>query len=277
MPGGALGRSGRRDLGQSGGRRPWCLRGTRRCRGTCPATIVGEPLGDVDLERPGVERVEHRLDHRVDRERLDARPSTASLSGRWNSSVSITPGFTTWTPHVGPSTRGRPASTPTTPVSAAFDAAYAASAGGPSRAATDEMFTMRPAALDQLGQQREREPDRREVVDRHHRLDDLGRRAPCTVRRFGMPALFTSTSMPPSSSLASRGERLDAVEVGEVDGPRSATRASAPARARAPRRARSSRRAQMPTVAPRCREPLGERGADARRRAGDSTCLPATE
>ena len=30
------------------------------------------------------------------------------------------------------------------PVSAALDAVYAASPGGPSRAATDEMFTIRP-------------------------------------------------------------------------------------------------------------------------------------
>ena len=40
-----------------------------------------------------------------------------------------------------------------------------------------------------------------------------------TRRRFGIPALFTSTSMPPRSSLRLPGERLDPVEVGEVDGP----------------------------------------------------------
>ena len=55
---------------------------------------------------------------------------------------------------------------------AAFVAAYAASAGGDSRAATDEMYTIRPA-LDDLGKQREREAHGREVVDAHHVFDDL--------------------------------------------------------------------------------------------------------
>ena len=101
-------------------------------------------IGDVDLERPRVElrRAPARPSpRRGARRRRHRQPS--SLSGRWNSSVSITPGFTTWTPHVGVA-RGRLPSTPTNAVSAALVAVYAASPGGPRRAATDEMFTIRP-------------------------------------------------------------------------------------------------------------------------------------
>ena len=68
----------------------------------------------------------------------------SSLSGRWNSSVSMTPGFTTCTRTSVPATARSTCIDSDQPVSAAFDAVYAASLGGPSRAATDEMFTIRP-------------------------------------------------------------------------------------------------------------------------------------
>ncbi len=68
----------------------------------------------------------------------------SSLSGRWNSSVSITPGFTTCTRTFEPAMPRSTFIDSDHAVIAAFDAAYAASAGGPRRAATDEMFTMRP-------------------------------------------------------------------------------------------------------------------------------------
>ena len=71
--------------------------------------------------------------------------SDSSLSGRWKRSVSITPGLTTCTRTSVPATARSTCIDSDHPVSAAFDAVYAASAGGPSRAATDEMFTMRPA------------------------------------------------------------------------------------------------------------------------------------
>ena len=58
--------------------------------------------------------------------------------------MSITPGLTTWTPTSCPATARSTCIDSDQPVSAAFDAVYAASLGGPSRAATDEMFTIRP-------------------------------------------------------------------------------------------------------------------------------------
>lgn len=69
--------------------------------------------------------------------------SVASLSGWWYSSVSITPGNTTWTRTPVPCRST--ASDSVHVVSAPFDAAYAVSRGGLRRAAMDETFTIRPS------------------------------------------------------------------------------------------------------------------------------------
>ena len=88
-----------------------------------------------------------------------------------------------------------------------------------------------------------------------------------------MPALFTSTSIPPSSSSACARERLDAVEIGEVDDPHPRLRRVLAHAVEHVGAAGPRARAQMPTIAPRCREAFGERGADARRRSGDQHVL----
>ena len=41
-----------------------------------------------------------------------------------------------------------------------------------------------------------------------------------TRRRFGIPALFTSTSIAAQLVVGAAGERLDGVEIGQVDRPR---------------------------------------------------------
>jgi hypothetical protein len=66
----------------------------------------------------------------------------SSLSGSRNSSVSMIPGLTTCT-FTSVSARSMHIASDHA-VSAAFDAAYAASVPGPSRPAIDEMFTIRP-------------------------------------------------------------------------------------------------------------------------------------
>ena len=58
--------------------------------------------------------------------------------------MSITPGLTTWICTSWPAMPRSTCIDSENPVSAAFDAVYAASPGGPRRAATDEMFTIRP-------------------------------------------------------------------------------------------------------------------------------------
>ena len=156
---------------------------------------------------------------------------------------------------------------------AAFVAAYAASAGGESRAATDDTYTMRPAALDDLGEQREREAHRREVVDPHQ----LARRSSgvSIVHRLALrDAGVVDEHVDAAELVGDAAARTRRARRGRRG--RSSTRATR-ARARGTRAStsssRSARRAQMPTVAPRCRESLGERGADARRRAGHQHVL----
>ena len=156
-------------------------------------------------------------------------------------------------------------------MSAAFDAAYAASLGGLKRAATDEMLTMRPLALDEPGEQGEREADGGEVVDRHHRLDDIGGELlhPPALRDAGVVHEHVDAAELVDGP---RRERVDAVEVGQVDGPgaRSGSVFAEPGEhgveaVGAPGADADGRAGG--------RESLGERGADPRRSAGHEHVL----
>ena len=155
---------------------------------------------------------------------------------------------------------------------AAFVAAYAASAGGESRAATDDTNTMRPRALDDLGEQREREPDGREVVDRITAstisgVEHLHRLA---LRDAGV----VDEHVDAAELVGRRAARTRRARRGRPG--RSSTRATrARARGSAPSTSSSwsARRAQMPTVAPRAANPSASAGADARRRAGHEHVL----
>ena len=95
-----------------------------------------------------------------------------------------------------------------------------------------------------------------------------------TRLRFGMPALFTSTSMPPSSSDARARERGEPVEVGEVDGPRARLRRVDPAPFEHLVRAGRRGRAQMPTVAPRFANPSASAAPMPADAPVTNTCLP---
>ena len=127
-------------------------------------------------------------------------------------------------------------------------------------------------ARDDLGEQRQREADRREVVDLHHALDDRRRRArePCGAsgcRRCSRARRCRRALPKPASanaSSASRSERstVHACESGACARHRASTSCSL-----------SSRRAQIPTVAPRRANPSAETGADPRRRAGHEHVL----
>ena len=218
---------------------------------------------------------QHRLDHRVDGQHLDAGRADGSLSGRWNSSVSITPGFTHVDLHVVPVSRRSTCMTRPTPRSRPWSRRTRPRPAARAAPRPTTCSRCGPPARSSSGEQREREPHRREVVDAHRRLDDLGRRASITRLRFGMPALFTSTSMPPSSSADLRPRTLRARRGRRGRPSTPAIRARARGTRASTSSSRSARRAQMPTVAPRFGEPLGERGADARRRAGHQHVLAA--
>ena len=145
-------------------------------------------------------------------------------------------------------------------------AAYAASAGGESRAATDDTYTMRPAAGDDLVEQREREPHGREVVDAHRRLDDLGREVEHRACASGCPRCSRArrcrrarrTRVRANASSPSRSARstVHARDSGACTRQRSSTSFELVGAARADADGRAP-----------LRESLRERGADARRRA----------
>ncbi len=94
-----------------------------------------------------------------------------------------------------------------------------------------------------------------------------------TGLRFGMPALLTSTSIPPSSDEARCANGAMPVEICEIDGPRS--RFGGVHAAFLEHRLQPVRASCADTHG---RAPLGEalreRGADARRRAGHQHVLP---
>ena len=124
---------------------------------------------------------------------------------------------------------------------------------------------MRPLALDEPGEQRERQPDGGEVVDRHDRLDDVGREV------LHAPALrdagVVHQHVDPAELVDGPSrERVDAVEVGQVDGPGARL-----GRVLAEPREHGVEAVGAPGADPdrraRGREALGERGADPRRAA----------
>ena len=96
------------------------------------------------------------------------------------------------------------------------------------------------------GQQREGEAHRREVVHRHDALDVVGghRRGAAALRDAGVVHQHVDATQ---LRVGPRRERVDAVEVGEVDDPASSRREGR----RAPRRAGPPAARRCPTVAPR--------------------------
>ena len=148
--------------------------------------------------------------------------------------------------------------------SAAFDAEYAPTPNATRCTPIDDTFTMSPRPRSIMpGQQREREPHRREVVDRHDALDVVG------GHRRGAPPLGDAGVVHQHVDAAqlvvsSRGEGVDAVEIGEVDDP-------------APAAGQIGHHLGQPVLTPGAdadgRAAFGERerggGTDARRRAGD--------
>jgi hypothetical protein len=97
-----------------------------------------------------------------------------------------------------------------------------------------------------------------------------------TDLRFGMPALLTSTSTPPSSSSARRANdsipsRSDKSTVHDRDSGECLRRRSSTSRSL------SSRRAQMPTVAPRSANPSASAAPIPDDAPVTNTFLPASE
>ena len=219
------------------------------------------------------------LDQRRARARRSRRPGSASIAGRWQRVVVGeveqlgVDHARIHDVHLRRRCRAdRPSCTRPTPRSPPWSRRTRLRAGGDSRAATDDTNTMPAGALDDPGQQREREAHRREVVDRASplrrssasstvhglALRDARRcsRARRCRRARRTPARRTRRA--PSRSARSI---VHARESGACSRHRASTASSL-----------SVRRAQMPTVAPRSANPR-ERGADARRRAGHEHVL----
>ena len=193
-----------------------------------------------------------------------------SLSGSVNSSVSMMPGYTTWILHVGVAQVDLHALGPRRDRGLRR---RVRGLTGRRQARRDRRHEHDAAgARDELGEQREREADRREVVDRHHGFDGRRRRARdtcgasgcrrCSRARRCRRARRTPAARTPRAPSRSARSTVHARESGAC----SRHRASTVVELVGPARADADGRAPP-------REPLAEPGADARRRAGHEHVL----
>jgi hypothetical protein len=125
-----------------------------------------------------------------------------------------------------------------------------------------------------VGEERQRQPDRREVVDEHRPLDVVGREVGDVAAQRD-PGVVDQDVEAAELGLRSGGQLVDRRQVGEVDGPRARVGAVAAA---------VGQHLGQPVLPPGadadCRpgggEGPGQRGPDARRRSGDEDLLPSS-